>query len=110
MNDQDGLAALMANLDLVISAGTAVDSLAGALGRPAWVLTRDVGDWWGLGTGRCPWSPGVRTFHCEASSPWEPAIARMAEELRLLRDGRLAEGAAAVDESAGTTVLEIVTP
>jgi len=110
MNDQDGLAALMANLDLVISAGTAVDSLAGALGRPTWVLTRDVSDWWGLGTGRCPWSPSVRIFHCEASSPWEPVIARMAEEMRLLRDGRFGEGAAAVDESVGSTVLGSVTP
>jgi Flp pilus assembly protein TadD len=85
-NDQDGLAALMTALDLVISAGTAVDALAGAVGVPAWVLTRGIGDWWGLGTNHCPWNLSIRPFSCGAAEPWEPMIARMAGEL-----GRLAE-------------------
>lgn len=87
-NDQDGLAALIASLDLVISAGTAVDCLAGAVGRPTWVLTRGVSDWWGLGTNHCPWNPSVRTFAAGASDPWEPVIAKMAAELRSLADAR----------------------
>ena len=81
-DNQDGLAALIASLDLVISAGTAVDSLAGAVGVPTWVLTRGIGDWWALGTEQCPWSPSVRTFRSGAVEPWEPAIARIAAELR----------------------------
>jgi len=85
-DDQDGLAALITPLDLVISAGTAVDALAGAVGVPAWVLTRGSGDWWSLGTDHCPWNPSVRAFQCGAAEPWEPMIARMACEL-----GRLAE-------------------
>lgn len=80
-NDQDGLAALIAALDLVISAGTAVDCMAGAVGAPTWVLMRSIGDWWGLGTDRCPWNPSVRPFYCGAAAPWEPVIARIALEL-----------------------------
>ena len=88
-NDQDGLAALMPALDLVISAGTAVDSMAGAVGVPTWVLMRAIGDIWGLGTEGCPWSPSVRPFLCGAAAPWEPVIAGMAEELCRLRSPAL---------------------
>lgn len=84
-NDQDGLAALMSVLDLVISAGTAVDSMAGAVGAPTWVLMRGIGDLWGLGTNRCPWSRSVRPFLCGAAAPWEPVIATIAAELCQLR-------------------------
>jgi ADP-heptose:LPS heptosyltransferase len=87
-HDQDELAALMAGLDLVLSAGTAVDQLAGALGRPTWVLTRGTSDVWGLGTGACPWYPSIRVFHCGASEPWEPIIGQLASELRQLARSR----------------------
>jgi Flp pilus assembly protein TadD len=80
--DQEEVAALIASLDLVISAGTAVDQMAGALGRPTWVLTRGSGDWWSLGTDHCPWYPSVRAFHGRGSEPWKPLIERMASELR----------------------------
>lgn len=53
-NDLDGLAALMAGLDLVISAPTAVGEMAGALGVPVWRIS-DRGDWSRLGTGARPW-------------------------------------------------------
>jgi hypothetical protein len=88
-NDQDGLAALMAALDLVISACTAVDSMAGAVGVPTWVLTRGTGDWWSLGTDGCPWNASVRPFACGAMAPWEPVIEAMASELCQLKSGRL---------------------
>jgi hypothetical protein len=96
-DDQDGLAALMSALDLVISAGTAVDALAGAVGVETWVLTRGIGDWWGLGTDRCPWNPSVRAFQCGAAEPWEPMIAIMASEL-----GKMAASCPSVPETAGT--------
>ena len=80
-NDQEGVAALIAALDLVISAGTAVDQLAGAVGTPAWVLTRGASDWWGLGTDYCPWYPSIRVFRCGAGEPWEPVVEKMAAEL-----------------------------
>jgi hypothetical protein len=80
-NDQEGVAALISGLDLVLSAGTAVDQMAGALGAPTWVLIRGSGECWGLGTEHCPWYPSVRVFHCAANDPWEPVIGRMASDL-----------------------------
>lgn len=92
------MAALISTLDLVISAGTAVDAMAGALGVPTWVLMRGCGsDWWGLGTDRCPWSPSVRLFPCGAADPWEPVIARMAAELRGMVSTRTGAAPVAVE-------------
>ncbi len=87
-NDQDGVAALISKLDLVISAGTAVDTMAGALGVPTWVLMRRCSDWWGLGTDYCPWMSSIRPFACGANDPWEPVIQNMAAELRQLTVAR----------------------
>ncbi|MBJ7415112.1 MAG: tetratricopeptide repeat protein [Niveispirillum sp.] len=60
-DDLEGVAALIANLDLVITAPTAVGELAGALGIPVW---RIVGgdDWSTLGTGTRPWFSSMRLF------------------------------------------------
>jgi len=88
-DDQDGLAALIGSLDVVISGGTAVDALAGAVGVPTWVLTRSIGDWWGLGTRHCPWSPSVRAFLCGAAAGWEPVIESIASELCQLKSSML---------------------
>lgn len=88
-NDQDSLAALTTALDLVISAGTAVDSMAGAVGVPTWVLTRGIGDWWSLGTEHCPWNASVRSFVCGAAAGWDPVIGAMSSELSQLKSGRL---------------------
>jgi len=91
-NDQEGVAALISELDLVISAGTAVDQMAGAVGAPTWVLIRGRGECWGLGTDHCPWYPSVRVFYCGASEPWEPMIGRMASELgQLVGEGSCRE-------------------
>ncbi|MDP2999159.1 MAG: tetratricopeptide repeat protein [Bryobacterales bacterium] len=82
-DDQEGVAALIPALDLVLSAFTAVAQMAGAVGAPAWVLShRGVQGWWGLGTDYCPWHPSVRFFPCEATGTWEPVIETMASELR----------------------------
>ena len=57
-DDFEGVSALIANLDLVISPATAVGELAGALGTPVWRLgTRD---WTQIGTGVRPWFPAMR--------------------------------------------------
>ena len=100
-NDQDRLAALITTLDLVISAGTAVDQMAGAVGAPTWVLMRGAGDWWGLGTDHSPWYPSARSFQCGASEAWEPMIARMASELRCLVDNRNGRDGLRVSSGAG---------
>ncbi|MDP3000031.1 MAG: SEC-C metal-binding domain-containing protein [Bryobacterales bacterium] len=84
-NDQEGLAASIPALDLVLSAITAVAQMAGAVGAPAWVLSRlaDQGCW-GLGTGHCPWHPSPRAFSRGATDGWEPVLESVASELRLL--------------------------
>lgn len=60
-NDLDGAAALTAALDLVISAGTSVAEMAGALGVPVWRIG-PAGDWTALGTACRPWYPSMRLF------------------------------------------------
>ena len=82
-NDQEGVAALIPALDLVLSAFTAVAQMAGGVGAPAWVLSHlGVQGWWGLGTDHCPWHPGLRLFPCGITDPWEPVIETVASELR----------------------------
>ncbi|MDZ5649160.1 tetratricopeptide repeat protein [Nitrospirillum sp. BR 11828] len=60
-NDQEGVAALMAGLDLVVSAGTAVGELSAALGVPTWRFQHMAG-WAALGTGTRPWLPAQRLW------------------------------------------------
>ena len=71
-----------AELDLVITVDTAVAHLAGALGKPVWVLLPHVPDWrWMLGRDDSPWYPTMRLFRQPAVNAWEPAIASVAREL-----------------------------
>jgi ADP-heptose:LPS heptosyltransferase len=68
-------AAMMANLDLVITADTAIAHLAGALGRPTWIALKHVPDWrWGLSCDTTPWYPTVRLFRQIASNDWSPVF------------------------------------
>jgi hypothetical protein len=61
LNDLDGAAALTSALDLVISAGTSVAEMAGALGVPVWRVG-PAGEWTALGTGCRPFYPAMRLF------------------------------------------------
>ncbi len=83
-DDQETLAALSSQLDLVISAPTAVHAIAGAVGTPNWVPIRGLTMWWGMGTGRCPWLPSTRAFPLGATDPWEPAFQEISAELAAL--------------------------
>ena len=76
-------AAAIMGLDLVIAADTAVAHLAGALGRPVWVLLPDIADWRWLRTGATsPWYPTMRLFRQDAERRWPPVIAAVAAALR----------------------------
>ncbi len=90
---QDFLATAIAitELDLVIAVDTAVAHLAGALGKPVWLLLQHYPDWrWFLQCGeKTPWYPATRLFRQTHRGQWAPVIARVAEELRKLKLGAM---------------------
>jgi len=75
-------AAMMMNLDLVVTSDTSIAHLAGALGRPVWIALKTVPDWrWLLGRGDCPWYPTARLFRQERIGDWSGVMAQMAAAL-----------------------------
>ena len=78
-------AAAMLALDLVISVDSMTAHLAGALGRPVWVLLQHAADWrWMRRRADSPWYPTMRLFRQPAPGDWEGAIRQMAAALREL--------------------------
>jgi hypothetical protein len=80
LTDFSATAAVMTELDLVVSVDTAAAHLAGALGRPVWILLPAVGgDWrWGIAGEITDWYPSARLFRQPRAGDWAPAIAEMA--------------------------------
>ncbi|MEG4588135.1 tetratricopeptide repeat protein [Microcoleus sp. MOSTC5] len=75
-------AAAIAKLDLVISVDTAVAHLAGALGKPVWILLAFSPDWrWLLQREDSPWYPTARLFRQHQRGDWEGVFARVGEAL-----------------------------
>jgi tetratricopeptide (TPR) repeat protein len=75
-------AALISSLDLVISIDTAVVHLAGALGKPVWLLNRYGSDWrWGLESAHSPWYPSVRIFRQREARDWHHVIEQVSDAL-----------------------------
>jgi len=82
MRDFADTAALIQALDLVIAVDTAVGHLAGALGKPAWLLSRSDACWrWLQGRDDSPWYPTMRLFRQESPGDWPGVIARVAAAL-----------------------------
>lgn len=78
-------AAIMANLDLVVSSCTGPAHLAGALGLPLWVALPFSADWrWMAGRDDSPWYPTARLFRQPAPGDWRSVAGRMAAELAAL--------------------------
>ncbi|MBI3974419.1 MAG: tetratricopeptide repeat protein [Chloroflexi bacterium] len=75
-------AAAVRQLDLVITVDTSVAHLAGALGRPVWLLLACAADWrWLLDRDDSPWYPTVRLFRQSQPGDWNGLVARVAAEL-----------------------------
>jgi tetratricopeptide (TPR) repeat protein len=76
-------AAIVANLDLVISIDTSVAHLAGAMGKPVWILLNNSPDWrWMLEREDSPWYPTARLFRQSTFGNWQDVVARVERELR----------------------------
>jgi ADP-heptose:LPS heptosyltransferase len=75
-------AAVMMNLDLVVTCDTSIAHLAGALARPVFVALPQAPDWRFL-TGRddSPWYPTMRLFRQTKQSHWDDVIARIADAI-----------------------------
>lgn len=76
-------AAVIAQLDVVITVDTSVAHLAGAMNRPCWTLLSSVcTDWrWREGEDTTQWYPSMRLFHYDDNQGWDPAILRMRDAL-----------------------------
>jgi ADP-heptose:LPS heptosyltransferase len=80
-------AAIISNLDLVISVDTSVAHLTGALAKPIWVLLPFIPDWrWLLDREDSPWYPTARLFRQNARGDWSGVISRVGVELEKLLD------------------------
>lgn len=80
--DYDQTAGLVAALDLVISVTTSIVHLAGALGKPVWVLVPTASEWRYLRAGETmPWYPSARLFRQTILGAWAPVIRQIAESL-----------------------------
>jgi hypothetical protein len=70
-------------LDLVIAVDTSVAHLAGALGKPVWLMNRHNTCWrWLLSRTDSPWYPTMRLFRQDETRDWDPVIAGIAAALR----------------------------
>lgn len=83
--DMADTAALIANLDLVIAVDTAVAHLAGALGKPVWLLNRFESEWrWLRDKTTTPWYASMRIFSQTSPGDWASVVAQVASTLKEL--------------------------
>ncbi len=81
-------AAVVAQLDLVIAVDTAIVHLAGALGRPVWLLSRFDTCWrWLWGRDDSPWYPSLRLYRQPQPGHWRAVLTRVRRDLERLLEG-----------------------
>lgn len=84
----DDTAAIMQSLDLVLCVDTSLGHLAGATGRPAWVMLPHAPDWrWLLGRADTPWYPSLRLFRCPGPRRWDLLLPEVAAALAAWQEG-----------------------
>lgn len=82
LTDFGETAAVIENLDLVITVDTSVGHLAGALGKPVWIMLSKAADWrWLLDRSDSPWYPSVRLFRQPVPGAWDAVIEAVRAEL-----------------------------
>jgi hypothetical protein len=83
VSDFSDTAALIENLDLVISVDSAVTHLSGALGKPVWIMLRHSSEWrWFLKRTDSPWYPTARIFRQKAPGDWSGVVSDIVEQLQ----------------------------
>ena len=76
-------AAMIDQMDLVITVDTSVAHIAGALGKPVWTLLAKAADWrWGYDSETTPWYRSMRLFRQTRAGDWSDVVDRVAAELR----------------------------
>lgn len=82
LDDLCDTAALISQMDLVITVDTAVAHLAGALGKPTWILIPYISDYrWGLNRNNSYWYDSVKIFRQKEDYLWDGVINEVKEEL-----------------------------
>jgi hypothetical protein len=82
LKDFGETAAVIENLDMVVTVDTSMGHLAGALGKPAWIMLPKAADWrWMLDRSDSPWYPTVRLFRQGYPGAWEYVLAEVAAAL-----------------------------
>jgi hypothetical protein len=85
ITDYEDTVAAIAALDLVITVDTSVAHIAGAMGRPCWVLLPFTCDWrWLRDRPDSPWYPSLRLFRQKTPGRWDEPLAAVAAELATL--------------------------
>jgi Tfp pilus assembly protein PilF len=85
LDDFSDTAALIENLDLIISVDTSVAHLAGALGKPVWILNRYDSCWrWLRGRSDSPWYPNAKIYQQSKPGDWAEVIERVKVDLKAL--------------------------
>jgi len=83
LTDFTETAALMSAVDVVISVDTVTAHLAGALGKPVWILLPHAPDWrWGQESDQTSWYPSARLYRQAVRGDWQSVIARVATDLK----------------------------
>jgi len=86
LRDFSDTAALLGELDLLVTVDTSVAHLAGALARPVWLMLPFAPDFrWLLGRGDSPWYPTMRLYRQPRRGDWESVIAAIQRDLDALR-------------------------
>ena len=89
IEDYDDTMAILDNLDLLVTVDTSVAHLAGAMGRPVWIMLPRAPDWrWLLERTDTPWYPTVRLFRQQTVRRWDDVAQAIAAELAATRGRR----------------------
>ncbi len=107
IGDATDLAARIAEMDLVIATDGTCAHLAGALGKPVWLmLPAAAGPHWMRGRDDTPWYPAMRLFRQDRPGDWGPVVERIAAALAALAAERTEVGAAARRNATGVAAAQ----